>query len=138
MKTITFLKNLTLIEICLNILLAIGFSLSILAGNTHFRDLIFISIALLHPSSMLLHWLAWKQLVTTHKERTIFNLWVVATFMLILIISQISTSMTLGLLYLLLLFSLAWFIFYCYILFKEFKYLKRKKELYDQRELIHF
>jgi len=138
MKTIIFLKNLTFMEICLNIILALGFNISMFVGNMHMRDTIFISIALLHTSSMLLHWLGWKQLATTHHERIFFNLWVIGTFLLILIVSRFNTELTLLMLYFLLYFSLAWFMFYCWILFKEYKFLKRKKELYDQRELIHF
>jgi hypothetical protein len=138
MKTIIFLKNLTFIEICLNIILAIGFNISMLSGNTHTRNIIFIPIAVLHTSSMLLHWLGWKQLATTHKERIFFNLWVIGTFLIILTISLFSAELTLLMLYFLLYFSFAWFMFYCWILLKEYKFLKRKKELYDQRELIHF
>lgn len=138
MKTIIFLKSVTIFEIGLNIILAAGFNITMLTGNNYARDLIFASIGILHLSSMLLHWLAWKPLATTHTERYIFNVWVIGTFLSIMVISQVSVEITLCLLYLLLVFSFAWFFFYCYILVKEYRFLRKKKELYEQRELIHF
>lgn len=138
MKTIMFLKKLTFIEICLNILLVFAFNISFFLGQRDLTYVFFGVIALMHVLSMIMHWFAWKQLATTHKERTFFNVWVVGTFLIVYIAKSMNSEMIPTMLHFLYFFAFAWFFFYCYILFKEYKFLKRKKELYDQRELIHF
>ena len=138
MKKIKCLKNITLFEIVLNTVLAITFGVSGLLAKIDITTKAFIGIALLHTISMVLHWLAWKQLPTTHKARVVFNLWVVGSFSVTFLTYYLTPSFVIIMLYVLALFAIMWFVCYCVILFKEFKYLKHKKDLYEKRELIHF
>jgi len=138
MKIIHFLKYLTIFEIFSSIVLG-----ALTLGSFYFKQFTFggwsfCILAGMHVISMLLHWLGWKVLPTTHTSRVIFNVWVIGTFAAIALSWLISPSLVFMFLYLLLLFAIAWFVYYTYILYMEYSYLKRKEELYSQRELIHF
>jgi hypothetical protein len=138
MKKISFLKNVTLLEIILNTILAGVFGVSGILAQIDITQKAFIGIVLLHSISMVLHWLAWNQLPVTHRARIIFNIWVFTSFALTFIVYWLLGPVVLYMLYMLALFAIMWFVCYCLILFKEFRYLKHKKDLYEKRELIHF
>ncbi len=138
MKKISFLKNITFFEIVLNTILAILFFTGIFADLFELSGSIMIGAGILHVTSMILHWLAWNQLPVTHKARIVFNFWVIGSFALTFIGFALFPPLGFIMLFVLLIFAAMWFVCYCVILFKEFGYLKRRKELYDQRELIHF
>jgi hypothetical protein len=138
MKKISFLKNVTIVEIVLNTILAVVFAVSGILSEVEITTRAFTGIALLHTISMVLHWLAWKQLPITHKHRVIFNIWVIGSFGLTFLIYYFIPFLIIPMLFLLALFAILWFIIYCIILFRELRYLKHKKDLYEKRELIHF
>lgn len=138
MKRISFLKNITFFEIVINTVMAILFLTGIATSVLDLSLSVLIGVGILHLISMALHWLAWNQLPVTHRARIIFNIWVIASFALTYIGFAIYPPFGSIMLFILLIFAAMWFVCYCIILFKEFSYLKRRKELYDQRELIHF
>lgn len=138
MKIIGFLKNVTLFEIILNTLLAIVLGVSGILDKFQVSIMAFWGIAALHVISMILHWFAWNQLPVTHKARSFFNIWVAGSFAVVFICYYLKLPFLIISLYMLALFAILWFVFYCLILFKEFRYLKHKKDLYEKRELIHF
>src|ERR1700754_895478 len=104
MKKISFLKNITLFEILLNTVLGILFVTSGVLSKFEITSKTFIGIVLLHTISMVLHWLAWKQLPTTHKARIIFNIWVVGSFVFTFIIYYLFPHFVSIMLYILMLF----------------------------------
>ena len=138
MKRIAFLKNITLAEIILNTIMAFLFFTGIIINFFEISGTVLIVAGILHSASMLLHWLAWNQLPTTHKARIIFNVWVIGSFAITIIGGAIYPPFGYLMLFVLLAFAAIWFLFYCIILYKEYSYLKRRKKLFDQRALIHF
>lgn len=138
MKRIAFLKNITLIEIIINTIMAILFFTGIVTKSFELSGTIMAGAGILHSTSMLLHWLAWNQLPTTHKARVIFNFWVIGTFAITIIGGALFPSFGYLMLFVLVVFAAMWFLFYCIILCKEYGFLKRRKKLFDQRALIHF
>lgn len=138
MRRINFLKNITFLEIVLNTILALLFFTGIVTNFFELSGSVMVGAGILHITSMILHWLAWNQLPVTHKDRIAFNFWVIGSFALTLIGFAIYPPFGFIMLFVLLMFAAMWFVYYCIILFREYSYLKRRKELYDQRELIHF
>ncbi len=138
MKAISFLKSITFFEIILNTVLALLFFIGIVTKLFEISTKVMLGAGILHITSMILHWLAWNQLPTTHRARIIFNIWVIGSFALTFIGGAIYPPFGYSMLMVLLAFAAIWFLFYCIILYKEYSYLKRRKKLFDQRALIHF
>lgn len=138
MKKIKCLKNITLFEILINTICAVLFFVGIFSKVFDLSSYILFGVGILHITSMILHWLAWNQLPTTHTHRIVFNIWVAGTFGLTFLLSFISLYAALLMAWVVIFFAAFWFIYYCMILFKEYEFLKRKNDLYEKRELIHF
>jgi hypothetical protein len=139
MKTIKFLRRTTLAEIYLNVILLILLLAGLqIRGGFYISGWAFCGIVILHTSSMLLHWLVWKQLPVTHWARAIFTTWVLGTFAALFICFELNEALAFLMLYLLMLFAIAWYVYYFVMLCYEYKFLKRKEQLYEQRELVHF
>jgi hypothetical protein len=138
MKPMHVLFQTTRIEIGLNLVLAMGVVVGGLTGFFPLTGCSAVAIAALHIFSLLFHWLVWKQLPVTQLYRLILTLWVLSAFVYTLLVYLFFGPFVLIMGYLLLLFSLCWFVFTCYLLLKEHGFLKRRIELYEQRELIHF
>jgi len=136
MKTIRFLRATTLFEIVFTLLLVLGFIIGITMNNEKLLFVSFIILAISHASSMILHWIAWKQLPTTRQHRIGFNLWVIGTFVTAFLLSR-TPFIFLGA-YMMIISPICWVITYMFILTKEYTFLSHKYLLYAQRELIHF
>ncbi len=138
MKLIKFLKNITFLEIIINTMLAAILAISGVLHKFEITTGAFWGIAALHILSMALHWFAWNILPVTHKLRSFFNLWVAGSFVVVFTCYYLHLPYLMTSLYMLAAFAIMWFFCYCVILIKEFRYLKRKEDLYEKRELIHF
>jgi len=138
MKFIKFLKNITFFEILINTVLAAILGISGILQKFEITTTAFWGIAVLHILSMGLHWFAWNIIPVTHKLRSLFNIWVAGSFALVFICFYFNHPFLIKSLYMLAMFAIIWFFCYCIILIKEFRYLKRKQDLYEKRELIHF